>query len=759
MAHIPVLIQDLALILFSAGLITILFKWLRQPVVLGYIVAGLIAGPHIFSHSLLGDIGNIRIWGEIGVIFLLFALGMEFSFRKLMNVGGTAVISALTIVIGMMTTGYFTGKMLGWSDMNALFLGGMLSMSSTTIVFKAFQDLNLRSQHFASLVIGILVVEDLFAVVLMVLLSTLAVSKQFEGVQMITSVLQLGAYLLFWFVGGIFLIPSFLKRVRKYLNDETLLVVSLGLCLGMVILAVKAGFSAALGAFVMGSVLAETVEADRIEHLTKPVKDLFGAIFFVSVGMMIDPVMLYQQWLPVLVISLVVIFGQIFFASSGVLLSGQPLSVALQSGFSLAQIGEFAFIIAALGVSLHVTDPILYPIVVAVSVITTFLTPYIMRLASPACRFIEGRMSRKMLNRLRRYSSRSETTVVQKNMWKELLRQMAQIVLIYGVISAIFIILYLRYAAPFVRDLVPGIFGGLISLLLMLIILAPLLRAIMMKKNHSVEFTTLWNDKRFNRGPLIALVSARILLCLSIVMFVIARLFTIAFGLIVAISIVIIIVFIYSRFVKMHSIKLERRFLKNLMARQTENEKNAPVSAGFKRSMLARDMHLAEFQVEMYSPGICKDLKELDFRQKMGVNIVKIIRGNQHINIPGGNERLYPYDRIIIAGTDTQVENFRIFIEERNSELKKKLDDTTYENVSIEKFMIEPHSFFVGKSIAQSGIRDEAQCLVIGIDRADGSVLNPAGDEVFLPDDLVWVAGERSRLESFLQMVTPFDLE
>ena len=418
MSQIPSLISDLAVILISAGLVTLLFKWLKQPVVLGYIVAGILAGPSITQIPTVTNIESIRIWADIGVIFLLFALGLDFSFKKLMKVGGTAVIGAITIVIGMMTLGYTTGLSLGWGHMNSLFLGGMLSMSSTTIIFKAFDDMGLRNQRFAGVVFGILVVEDLFAVLLMVLLSTLAVSKHVEGMELLNSVIKLGVFLLFCFVIGIYLIPSFLKKARTFLNDETLLIVSLGLCLGMVIIATKAGFSSALGAFVMGSILAETIDAEHIEHIIKPVKDLFGAIFFVSVGMLIDPALLWEYKIPILILTLVVMTGQILFASFGVLLSGQPVKIAIQSGFSLAQIGEFAFIIASLGLSLGVTDNFLYPIVVAVSVVTTFFTPYMIRMAEPACRVADRIIPKSWMKFLERYSSGSNT-IHQKSAWNK----------------------------------------------------------------------------------------------------------------------------------------------------------------------------------------------------------------------------------------------------------------------------------------------------------------------------------------------------
>ena len=511
MSQIPSLISDLAVILISAGLVTLLFKRLKQPVVLGYIVAGILAGPSITQIPTVTDIESIRIWADIGVIFLLFALGLDFSFKKLMKVGGTAVIGAITIVIGMMTLGYTTGLSLGWGHMNSLFLGGMLSMSSTTIIFKAFDDMGLRNQRFAGVVFGILVVEDLFAVLLMVLLSTLAVSKHVEGMELLNSVVKLGVFLLFCFVIGIYLIPSFLKKAKTFLNDETLLIVSLGLCLGMVMIATKAGFSSALGAFVMGSILAETIDAEHIEHLIKPVKDLFGAIFFVSVGMLIDPALLWQYKTPILILTLVVMIGQILFAGFGVLLSGQPLKIAIQSGFSLAQIGEFAFIIAALGLSLGVTDNFLYPIVVAVSVITTFFTPYMIRVAEPAYRVIDKLIPKSWMKFLERYSSGSNT-IHQKSAWNKLLKAWTRIVGTYSAVTLVLIFIWLQFVAPFIMKEITGIRGAIISLFMILLLIAPMLRAIMMKKNHSAEFQQLWLDSKYNRGPLVSLIILRIIM-------------------------------------------------------------------------------------------------------------------------------------------------------------------------------------------------------------------------------------------------------
>lgn len=744
MSHIPSLISDLAVILILAGVVTILFKWLKQPVVLGYIVAGILAGPSIDIIPTVTNMESIRIWADIGVIFLLFALGLEFSIKKLIKVGGTAIIGAITILTGMMTLGYLTGIILGWSKMSSIFLGGMLSMSSTTIIFKAFEDMGLRNQRFAGVVFGILVVEDLFAVLLMVLLSTLAVSKEVEGLELLNSVIKLGVFLLFCFVVGIFAIPSLLKKTKKYLNDETLLILSIGLCLGMVLIATKAGFSSALGAFLMGSILAETVEAEHIEEVIKPVKNLFGSIFFVSVGMLINPAMLWEYKLPIIIITIVVIVGQICFGTFGVLLSGQPLKIAIQSGFSLAQIGEFAFIIASLGQSLKVTDDFLYPIVVAVSVITTFFTPYIIRMAEPGVKFAERIIPEQAKHLLERYTSGSNT-IRQKSTWNKLLKALLRIVGVYTSLSLVLIFTWMQLIAPLITQRIEGWKGNIIALAGIIIIIAPLLRAIMMKKNRSEEFQHLWQDSKYNRGPLISLIILRILLCVGLIMIPLSKYANLTVGFLWGIAVMMIFFIIFSRKLKRQSILLERRFFSNLSAREIEEEKKAPVSQKFTNHLLERDLHLADYEIKQSSPSIGKTLKELNFRKKCNVNVVTIIRGNERINIPGGNERLYPFDKIVVVGSDSDLESFHKYIEKRYQESAIEHESANKEEVKIEQFFINENSSLIGKSIQDSGIRDQAKCLVIGIERGNTSIQNPPPSTVFEKGDIVWIVGEHKQ--------------
>ena len=741
MSEIAPLISDLAVILIAAGIITLIFKCLKQPVVLGYIVAGILAGPAVPYIPTVSDPTNIKIWADIGVIFLLFAMGLEFSFKKLMTVGGTAVIASITIVSGMMFLGYTAGNALGFSHLSSIFLGGMLSMSSTAIVFKAFDDMGLRGQKFTGVVLGVLVVEDLVAVVLMVLLSTLAVSKQVEGMEMLESILKLGAFLIFWSLLGIYLIPSFLKKIKPFLNDETLLIIALGFCLCMVMIAAKAGFSSALGAFVMGSLLAETIEAEKIEKLVKPVKDLFAAIFFVSVGMMIQPDLLIEYLVPICILTILVIIGQIFFGSLGVILSGQPLNIALQSGFSLTQIGEFAFIIASLGVSLKVSDDYLYPVIVAVSVVTTFLTPYMIRMATPVYQLIDNYLPSSIKLMLNRYSSGSNT-VKHKSTWNKLLKSMLLDVILYTVLTIFSIIIFFTYVNPIIRENILGFKGALLSLSIILAIILPFLWAIIMKKNHSPEFLKLWNDSKFNRGPLVSLIAIKLLLCASILMPVIVHIFNVASGVGFIITLLILLMIILSKKLKKRSLSIEKRFIDNFNGKTTDSNIGSPLTDNILKSLPFNDLHLMDFVVGQESSIVGRSLKEINFRQKYGINIVSIIRGERQINIPRGEERLYPFDKIIIVGTDEELDLFQEIIQKQDKEYRDQLAQSFNNNIKIEQFNIEPDSPLIGRSIQQSDIRDKNACLILGIERDGKSMMNPPSQTVFKENDNVWVAGE-----------------
>lgn len=744
MSHLPTLVSDLALILTSAGIMTLIFKRLRQPLVLGYIVAGFIASPQVSFTPTVMDTANIQTWADIGVVFLLFALGLEFSFKKLMKVGGPATIAALTIIFGMVMLGFTVGLAMGWSRMNCIFLGGMLAMSSTSIIYKAFDDLGLRTKRFAGLVFGILIIEDIVAIVLLVLLSTMAVSQNFEGLEMMYSIGKLLFFLLLWFLIGIYIIPTFFRHTRLLMGEETMLIVSLALCFGMVVFASYLGFSSALGAFVMGSILAETIEAEKIQRLVKPVRDLFAAVFFVSVGMMVDLAMIAEYIVPVLVITLTVLVGQAVFGTFGVVLAGQPLKTAMQAGFCLTQIGEFAFIIAALGVSLQVTGSFLYPVVVAVSVITTFLTPYVMRLAEPAYPFVEKHLPEQWKHFIDRYTSGAPTVNHESN-WKRLLTSLIRIVIVYSVIILAVLILSFNFLVPFVAQHVPGIWGSLLSATITLVLIAPFLRAIVAKKNHSAEFETLWGDNLFNRGYLVSLVVFRFVLAVVYVMVVIMALFKASVAVLLGVACLVVAGMFYSRYLKKQSILIERRFLRNFRVREVYiRQGSGKVPPRFAGHLLSRDLHMSDFIIPAESLWAGRTLSELALASRFDVMVVAIFRGQNCINIPGGKERLFPQDRIQVIGGDEPLSRFAEKLKAMT--LPPQDSDLSQSEVCLKQFIIDEGSAFCGKTIRESSIREKYKCVVVGVERGKTSLRHPDADTLFEAGDLVWVVGEEAHV-------------
>ena len=747
MNELAPLIADLALILICAGVMTLIFKKLKQPLVLGYIVAGFIASPHFGLTPSVIDTASIHVWSDIGVIFLLFALGLEFSFKKIVKVGGPAIIAALTIIFGMIFLGFMVGSAFGWSRMDAIFLGGMICMSSTTIIYKALEDLGLAKKKFAGLVMSILILEDILAVVLMVVLSTVAVSSNFQGGELVYSILKLVFFLILWLLVGIYLIPLILRKTRKLMNDETLLVVSLGLCFMMVVVAAKTGFSAAFGAFIMGSILAETLEAEHIEHLVKPVKDLFGAIFFVSVGMMVDPAMIVQYWLPILIITITVIVGQSFFATVGVLLSGQPLKTAVQSGFSLTQIGEFSFIIASLGVTLGVTSNFLYPIVVAVSVVTIFLTPYMIRLADPAYAFIDKHLPTKVRTFLEGYSSASDPVSAKESLWKKYLSALGQIVLIYGILCIAICILGFQLLLPLAEKWIPGIWSHVAVAVVILACLAPFLRAIMVKKNKSEEFRSLWEASPANRAPLAASVVLRLAIAMGFIFYVLARLFHISVLLLLLLALGVVAYLMFSRLTKKQSRRIEETFLTNLRSRDLRAEYLGQKKPEYASRLLDKDLHLADFDIPAEWEWAGSSLHDLKLGQRFGIHIVAIIRGNRRLNIPNAEERIFPQDRIQVIGTDKGLEAFGAELQSCKAALP---EDFQEEEMILRRLEIHAKSPFLGKNLKESGIRNHYKCLVAGIETSDGTLHIPNAQLPLEDGDCLWIVGEKKDVETVL---------
>lgn len=746
MSHLPNLMTDLALILISAGIITLLFKWLKQPLVLGYIVAGILAGPYIDIFPTVTDSDNISTWAEIGVVFLMFALGLEFSFKKLMKVGSTAFITAITEVVSMLLIGYLIGTMLGWSSIDSIFLGCMLSMSSTTIIIKAFDDLGYRGKKFTGVVFGTLVVEDLVAILMMVLLPAIAISQSFDGEIMLESLLKVVFFLVLWFVVGIFLIPILLKKVRKIMNDETLLIIALGLCLGMVVLAADTGFSAALGAFIMGSILAETIEGEHIEQIIKPVKDLFGAIFFVSVGMMVDPAVLVEYALPILIITLVTLVGKAFFSSFGVLLSGQSLKTSIRSGFSLAQIGEFAFIIAALGLSLGAISEFIYPVIIAVSVITTFTTPYFIRLADPFANWLYRILPDKTIVVLERYASGGDT-VNHESDWKKLLKNYLGKMSIYLVLLIAIYLLSTEIIYPLVAKEIIGIGANIICAVGTILLMSPFLVVLLSNKSNSHElFMSLWNDSKYNRGRLVSLVLLRVFIASFFVAAVLIEYFHVRYGIgIIATLLVLAVIFIFRSKLNQYG-KLEKRFLTNLNEKEEVVQRSQQLRTSFDRQFHNHDIYLTDVLVPSDSPLVGKSLAELPLRKDYGISIVKIIRGEYKINIPESTERIYPQDKLVIVGTDEQIEQF---LQKMNTDTHLQ-DNESSQDISLQSIEVDADFPYLGKSILQSEVGRKYSCLIVGVERNGESIMNPDNTVVFEKDDLIWLVGVPATIQSML---------
>ena len=755
MSELPELVQDLALILVVAGFVTLLFKKLKQPLVLGYIVAGFLVSPHMSYTMSVVDKDDIQTWADIGVIFLLFSLGLDFSIKKILKMGASPIIAACTIIFSMMLLGVIVGHSFGWKEMDCIFLGGMVAMSSTTIIYKAFSDMGLTQQGFASTVMSVLILEDILAIVMMVMLSTVASGNSPDGVQLLGSIMKIGFFLVLWFVVGLFAIPLFLRSVRKILNSETLLIVSLGFCCLMAVISTQVGFSAAFGAFVMGSILAETVEADKIIRLVDPVKNLFGAIFFVSVGMLVKPDVIVEYAIPILLLVITILVGQALFGTLGYLLGGQTLKNAMRCGFSMAQVGEFAFIIATLGKSLGVISEFLYPVVVAVSVITTFLTPYMIRAAEPCYNVLVKHLPKRWVRRLTHIQTNNAgESASTNNLWKVLMKKMIFNTLIYGILSAAVIAIMFSAALPICRNLSikwtgSHWIGNAVCGFLTILFIAPFLRSIVMKQNHSEAFKELWTDRRINRLPLTATILARVLIALSFIFYVCNYLTRFKNALMIAVAVGLLILMLLSRWLKKRSITLERLFIQNLQSRDIEAQKQGKKKPLFANHLIDRDIHIANLELPDDSLWAGKTLYSLKLRNRFGVHISSILRGSKHINIPNGGTILFPGDKLQAIGNDEQLTKLS---KAMKAELQPTIMDIEKHEMKLRSFTISKTSPFIGKTLKDSGIRDEYNCMVVGVDEGQKNLTLITPSRCLQAGDVLWVVGEEKDLERILAL-------
>lgn len=739
------LVTELAIILIAAGIFTIISKALKQPLILGYIVAGFLVGPNLGLFPQFSP-DSVHQWSEIGIIFLLFGLGLEFSFKKLLKVGSSALILAGCIFTGMFVMGLLTGQAMSWTMMESIFLGGMLSMSSTTIIIKTYDDLGLKSRPYAGLIFGTLVIEDLLAILLMVLLSTMAVSNNFAGLEMIMGIAELAFFLVLWFLVGIYVIPTVLKNAHKHLSDEIMLIISIGLCFGMVALANLAGFSSALGAFVMGSILSETIEGERIEHLTQPIKELFGAIFFVSVGMMVDPAVIAGHWGSVLIITLIAMIGICLFAVVGVLISGKGLDNAVHTGFSMAQLGEFAFIIAGAGCTLGVMRDFIYPVIIAVSVITAFATPYVIKLGDPVSALLYKKLPPRILARIDPpQDSAVPDSRIEHNMWKQLLKRYFLRISLYGVILIAIVLGSDLYLGRMISRIFPGWdmkVTNAAKAVITLLIMIPFLYGLAVNNGSiSQPAKKLLQEKPNNRWRILALMVLRVSIAVAFILIVILSDFDLAGWSILLIIVAAALFFFMAKFSVHKFTRLERHFMENYNEKEAMQRKRAPVTASVKEKLAGYDVHLEQLEVSPDFKFIGKTLRELPFRKSSGINIVKIQRGTQSILIPGGDTAIYPGDRILAVGTSSQIESFISTMKEYTIE-----NAVESEEFAISAINLGEDSFLTGKVLRETDMRSSG-VMVISILHGNDLITNPRPEHKFEAGETIWLAGLKSSVE------------
>lgn len=737
--HLPELISDLGFILITAAAVTLVFRYLKQPVVLGYLVAGFLVGPHVPFIPTITEVESIRIWAEIGVIFLLFGLGLEFSFKKLAQVGKTATITAATEVIFMLGLGYLAGQVFGWPKMDSLFLGGILAISSTTIIVRAFEELGLKSRRFVQIVFGVLIVEDLFAILLLVLLSTVAVTQTLSGSELLISTFRLGFFLILWFLVGIYVLPGLMKKVRGHLNDETTLTIALGLCLTMVMLATHLGFSPALGAFVMGSLLAETQEGKRIEHLIVPVRDLFAAVFFVSVGMLIDPKVIWDNGGVILAVTVLTIVGKFISTGIGTLLSGQNLKTSVQTGMSLAQIGEFSFIIATLGLSLGVISDFLYPVAVAVSAITTFTTPYMIKYSDDFYfrlnRYIPTAFSQRFEQYQYILSNRSPEQNLLSLLWRA-----------YGIKLSLNAVLIIAISLGLKQWILPALspylannfvlhfFMGLLALVLA----APFLWAIIFSGPANIGHNTEAETDRL-KALQFGVTLFRNFMAIILVGFVISQFSSaVAVSGLILLPAALLVVFL-SRYAEPFYQSVENDFIANLNEREKEQKNQRPQLAPW-------DATLSEMTLSPNSDLTGKSLRESALKEHFGITIALIERGHKSILAPNRDELLFPYDRLFIIGTEEQLEKVRPLIE--GPEITPLTESSDF---GLESLLLSSDSSFAGRRIRESGFRECIHGLIVGVERGGERILNPDSSLILQSDDLIWTVGDQSLIRKLVR--------
>lgn len=733
-SHTNGLIADLAWILLLGAIVTLLFKKLKQPVVLGYILAGFLASPKFEYLPSISNLENITFWADLGIVVLMFSIGLEFSFKKLMNSGSSAMVTALIIITGMTLAGFGVGCILGLNTINCIFLGGMISMSSTTIIMKALSDLGLKQKKFASMVLAVLIIEDLFAVLMLVLLSSLAMGDV-KGWELLFSIAKLLFFLIIWFLVGVYLIPTFLTKSREYLNDETLLVVGMGLCFSMAVFSVVCGFSLELGAFVMGSILAGTVLAEKMERVIGPVKNLFGSVFFISVGMMVDPSILVRFWWQILLLACVVIIGMIIFGSLGMLVTGQNLRVAIESGFTLTQVGEFSFIIASLGMSLGVLNHTLYPIIVAVSVLTIFTTPYFISMADGAYTIVERHLPKGLNFLISRYSKQVSDSNETKQLWKAIIKRYLWRILLYSVILLAEILISRQFLFPLLESRIPE-WGHLIATVITILAMSPFLFALSFSSIHPDERMKLHQSASFYDVPLVAMRIIRYLITLFFIVYFSTLAYSSIVGWIVGVGSFLLVMIFASTKITQRYKAMETRFMDNLNIRE-----NTRLGTN---NNLVDDMHQAYIEVDPSSPFVGDRLRDSGLRRDYGISVSSIQRGELYMPLPAADARIFPGDVLGLIGTDDQLKQLNKDLEVYKSNVANQ--NIVQPKVELKSILLTDNSPIIGKPLGETSIQKDYYSMIVKIQRNEDTFLAPGPDVVLHPGDIIWVVGDPDQL-------------
>lgn len=759
--HLDQMVVDLALIMVVAGLVTLVFRKLNISVLLGYIVAGFLVSPEFKLIPTVLETDSIQTWSTIGIVFLMFGLGLEFSFKKLADVGLNAVVTTMTIMCGMILVGIAVGKILGWSHMDCIFLGGMISISSTMVILKSYEEYKLKKESFAVLILGVLLLEDIAGIFMIIILTSISVSQTGSDMAMF---LELGLMLLAlvaWVVFGVIAIPSFLSKVKKYMNDENLIIVSLAICLGMVVIGSLLGFSEALGAFVAGSILGGTLSGEKIEHLMKPIKDVFGAIFFVSVGMMVKPDILVEYIGPILLIAAVTIVFQMFFATAGILLSGRSLRTAVRGGFSMVQIGEFSFIIASLGANLGVTGEFLYPVIVCVSVITITTTPIFIKNSEKAYSFIDKKIPEGFRIFVRKYTSDRKSGTKKDSDWARYGRR-------YAVSLSIWTgVLYITYiATKYVgmniiemrQDYSYNVFVTLVIVGIMLVEVY-----ILSTEQQTDIFKKLWFKSRTNRLPLITLRAIKLVVAAMFIMKVCRDFMGVSYWILGLAAIVLVYLTTKSAFNSGQKYNLEMRFIANLNEKTIHAWREAR-GEGDDDDWLSSRLYVVEYSMEY--PGELMTVSDLYDNRLYNILVVKIVREGRDIVMPKGTEPLYHGDEIHAMSGKDQLEAYIYQLrkeehikdpEEPIVTLKEYIYGQVFREVEPEQQVMSVNirvikdGFFDGRTIVESDFRHKYNGYIMCIERGHVPIVDPDPGTLIKEGDMLWVIGAQTMVDRLLK--------